>query len=277
MTIERPIEESAAVASQPAVASPEPAPSSGVVVAAVPAATPIAADAPAISEPPVVPAVATEEQPKLDETLLAKFDKQAAADPEAKKVAPAAEAPKPGDAAASGEAAPVEAPVLATVAYEYVLPETLKMDDALKGEVHSAFDAFRADPAKGAQGLLDMHAKMMSDYAGNLLKEQYRTFNETRKSWVTEVMADPDLGGSGHQTAMGAIARMRDQFVSEKDRPAFEQFLQVTGAGDHPQVLKLLRNVARIYDEPPLPPANPKPTPTNGQPPKKGMSSLYNK
>ena len=90
-------------------------------------------------------------------------------------------------------------------------------------------------------------------------------------------MADPILGGSGHQTAMGAIARMRDRFVAEADRPAFETFLRVTGAGDHPQFLKLLHNVSRAYDEPALPPPNPKPTPTNGQPPKKGMSSLYNK
>ncbi len=269
---EPPIEESAAVASQPAAAPLEPASSSGVVVAAAPEAPPAveqpSAAAGELTTTPTDKAdAATEGAPKLAESLLEAFDKKQAADPEAKKPD---EAPAP----------PPETVVAAApepVAYEYTLPEVLKMDEALKSTVHEALDAFRADPVKGAQGLLDLHAAEMQKYANGLLVKQYETFNDTRRGWVTEVMADPILGGAGHQTAMGAIARMRDQFVKEADRPAFEEFLRVTGAGDHPQFLKLLHNVSRAHDEPLLPPPNPKPTPNNGQPPKKGMSSLYNR
>ena len=268
------LEESAAVASQPAAAPPEPAPPSGVVDAAAPAATTPAVETPAAGgETAADPAAQADGKPKLAESLLSEFDKKQAADPEAKK--PATTTPEADAAAAPADPAAPAAPE--PIAYEYTPPETLHLDDALKERVHSALDAFRADPTKGAQGLLELHANEMQRYAEGLLAKQYEVFNETRRGWVTEVLADPVLGGSGHNTAMGVIARMRDRFVSDADMPAFKQFLEVTGAGDHPQFLRLLHNVGRALDEPALPPPNPKPTPNNGQPPKKGMSSLYNK
>src|SRR5579864_987075 len=260
----------AAVVPTPAAALPEPAPSPGVAVAAAPA-EPTPSPAPVDPAPALAPETGqppAETVPASEPSLLEKFDKE-------KPQEQPGEA-KPGDQPKPVEPAPAQPAAPVPVNYEYTLPETLKMDDSLKGDVHKAFDAFRADPAKGAQGLIDQHAKTMLDYATFLSNEQHRIFNETRRSWVNEVMSDPQLGGSGHRTAMGAIARMRDQFVPEADRPAFEQFLRVTGAGDHPQFLKLLHNVSRFYDEPPLPPPNPKPTPTNGLPPKRGMRSLYN-
>jgi hypothetical protein len=246
-------------------------PSESVVAAATPTEPLASVEASSVSAP-AAPAEPTSTETDLSAapSLLETFDKEKAAT-DAQKPQEATEAPKPTEPAQPAEPAP-----LPPVAYEYTLPETVKMDDALKADVHKALDAFRADPAKGFQGLIDLHAKAMADYAAEATREQFRVFNDTRRGWVTEVMSDPQLGGSGHQTAMGAIARMRDQFVAEADRPAFEQFLRVTGAGDHPQFLKLLHNVSRFYDEPPLPPANPKPTPTNGLPPKRGMRSLYN-
>jgi len=252
-------------ASAPPVAStPEPA---------VPAASPepvASVDGSSTGTPtPAAEPASTEADLTAPPSLLETFDQERAAKG-AQEAPQATQEPKPGEPAATPEPAP-----LPPVNYEYTLPETIKLDDALKGDVHKAFDEFRRDPAKGAQGLIDLHAKTMQQYADHLVKEQYRVFNETRRNWVNQVMSDPQLGGSGHQTAMGAIARMRDQFVAEADRPAFEQFLLVTGAGDHPQFLKLLHNVSRFYDEPPLPPANPKPTPTNGMPPRRGMRSLY--
>lgn len=266
-----PIDES--VTATPAVAAqPEPAPSSGVVVAAAPVETP----SPAAEAPAAAPDVVMEH----GETLLQKFAREEA-EKEAAKPAAAPVVADPAAPAVDPNAVPVVADPAAPiapepVAYEYALPEKLVMDDALKGEVHAALDAFRADPSKGAQGLLDLHAKTMDNYAQQLVREQWNVFNAARREWITEVMADPQLGGSGFQTSMGQIARMRDKFVADADKEAFETFLQVTGAGDHPQFLKLLHNVARAFDEPSLPPPNPKPTPNNGQPPKRGMRDIYN-
>jgi hypothetical protein len=260
----------------PVTGGQEPAPSSGVVVAAVPAL-----------ETPAAPAApATEGALEHGETLLQKFEREEA---EAKNLdgvtPPAGEAAKPVEAKpeekkAEGEAAPAEAAApaaLPPVAYEYAVPETIKIDDALKGELHTALDGFRADPAKGFQPLLDLHAKAMADASQAMVKEQFRQFHATNEAWVKEVMGDPELGGSGFRTAMGVVARMRDRFVPETMKPAFEQFLAVTGAGNHPAFLRLMVNVGKAFDEPSLPPPNPKPTPSNGSQPKRTLRDTYNK
>lgn len=161
------------------------------------------------------------------------------------------------------------------VNYEYALPETIKMDDTLKGEFHTALDAFRADPAKGVQPLVDLHNKTMQEYADHLVSEQQRVFNETRKGWRTKIMADEEVGGSGHQTAMKAVARMRDMAVPEKDRGEFNEFLRITGAGDHPSFIRMMHNFARFFDEPGLPPPNPTPPPNNGRAPGPRGRVLY--
>jgi hypothetical protein len=193
--------------------------------------------------------------------------------PEAKPEVKADEKPTEKPAEKPVEAKPAEKPVEVKpaepakpepVAYEYTVPETIKMDDALKGTFHTALDAFRADPSKGAQGLIDLHNQAMTDYATHLAAEQQRVFNETRANWRKEIMADEQLGGSGYQTTTKAVARMRDLLVPENDRKSFNEFLRITGAGDHPAFWRALHNAARYFDEAGMPPPNPTPPPGNG-------------
>lgn len=253
------------------VANPEPVVAAAEPVAAVvePAPAP-AADAPAA----VVP----------EPTLLQKFDAEKPAEPKnpddkpaavadkpvVEAIKPAAEGDKPADPAAAAAPAAQE-----PVAYEYALPETIKLDDTAKTELHTALDAFRADPAKGAQGLIDLHNKSMQEYAEHVGREQHRIFGETRKGWQTQVMADEELGGAGFQTTMGAVARARDLLVPEARRDSFNEMLMVTGVGDHPEFLRLLHSAARIYDEAPMPPPGPRPPADIGKPQGRGLRSMY--
>ena len=193
-----------------AVASASPTPQEPAVQQATatppaePAAVSATASAPADSSasalPPAADVKATPETPAADSpqlTLLQEFDKDAKAKDttkdttkekpaaETKPAEPAkdakpaadakpadkpAEAPKPEDAAKPADAKPVEPAPLTAIEYKYDLPKTLKMDDALKGEVHTALDAFRVDPAKGVQKLIDLHAKTMETYAAETEK-----------------------------------------------------------------------------------------------------------
>lgn len=216
--------------------------------------------------------------PENEPTLLEKHDAEAKAKTEAAKpvevVTPAPEAAKPAEPVVA------ETPTLAPIDYfaKLNIPETLKVDDAMKGDVTKAFDAFRTDPNAGAQALIDLHNKTMQNYAEQLRADQYRVFNETRRNWQNEVRSDPQIGGSRFQTSMGDIAKVRDALVPEKDRPAFESFLRVTGAGDHPVFLKMLHNAARYLGEPSLPPAGAKPVPNNGRSPSETRRErLYDK
>ena len=276
----------------PVPAAPEPvAPSAP----AAPAPAEPAAPAPAPAAPAApAPAPTEPAAPAIEPGLLEQFDadkaaKEAAKTKEPEKAKePSKEAAKPTDkpvekaeekpAEASKEAAKTEPAAPEPVAYEYALPETLKMDEAVKASFHEALDGFRADPAKGAQKLIDLHNQAMVDYDKSLRTqirdEQIKAFNETRKGWRTQVMADEQIGGSGYQTSMGAIARMRDMLVPESDRASFEEFLKYTGAGDHPAFLRLLHNAARYFDEPGIAPPNPQPTKDAGRPPNR-RATLY--
>jgi hypothetical protein len=293
----------AAAAPLAAAASPEPAAAAPAAAAAAPApeaapAVELVAERPSLLES--FGKDADKQKPAVDKPAVEAVKPDAASDkPDDKTVKPAeakpadpakpAEAAKPEGEPKPGEAEkPAEPAALAPIEYAYELPPTLKVDDALKGEITTAFDAFRADPSKGAQALIDLHAKTMTDYAANLaaqtLADQHKAFNDTRTKWNTDWMADAEIGGAGYQTSMRAIARMRDQFVSDAvpgtpkyqaDLKGFEEFLRVTGAGDHPAFGRFLHNVARAFDEPAPPPVNTRPPPNHGQKPGSGREKLY--
>lgn len=265
--------------------------------AAAPAAEAVAAAAPAPSPEPAAAAAApaveyTSEKPSLldfakegekpAEGAPAEGEKPAAE--AAKPVEPAKEAPaaeaKPADALKPAEAAaeaPKAAEPAAPITYNFDLPEPMKgapANDPVMKTFTEALGEFRAPPELG-QKLLNLHAEAMQGLANQKLADQHRAFNETRDGWRKDVLADEAIGGSGHQTAMKAIARMRDMLVPEKDRGDFEQFLRITGAGDHPQFLKLLHRAAKYFDEPGLPPDNPGVPPDIGRQNGKGSAVLY--
>lgn len=286
------LEKPETAAASASAASPGPASTPGVVEASAPAT----ASTPVVVEPkveaPAADAIAAPEP-----TLLQKYDTEqaekaakAAAEKAALEAKASADATKPDDAAtkaaAEAEAAkkaaeeaakpPLEGEILAKddkTPFDYKIPETIKLDEKGKAEVDALLNGFRADPAKGVQALVDYHAKALSNYDAAALKRQHDVWNGTREKWRNAVESDAELGGSGFQTTMGAVARMRDMAVSPKNRAEFESFLTVTGAGDHPAFIRMMKNFARFYDEPGLPPPNAQPTPGNGKPP--GKRSLY--
>lgn len=251
-------------------AAPAPAPAADAAPAA-PAPAAEAAPAPAAPDPAA--AAPPAEVAKPDAAAPAKTLLQEAS--EAAKV----DDPKPGDppkpeegAAKPGEEKP---PEVVKPTYEpFKLPEGV----TIPGESLQQFTELVGAnnlPQDAAQTLLDRHLTEMQTYANHLQAEQHRIFSETRKGWRDEVQADAQIGGSGHRTAMQGIARMRDMFVPATDKAAFDTFLETTGAGDHPQFLKLLHNIARKFDEPPPPNIIPKPVGDAGRPPGSRRGSLY--
>jgi hypothetical protein len=270
-----------AAAPQEPSASPAPAASlaaSDLGTPAVSGAAPAAGDASTTAPPAATPATEAKApdaaDPPRELTLFEKMDKEKSEREAAEKVtrdakdaadkakpaepAKAADAAKPGDEAKPATDAAKPEP-LAPVEYKYTLPDTIKMDDATKGIVHAAFDAFRADPALGAQKLIDLHNERMGEYAKQVRADQYTAFNKTRAEGRAKVMGDEELGGSGHQTALAAAARMRDLVISsakpgtakyEADMKEFNDWDRMTGGSDFAPLLRIFHNMARFLDEP---------------------------
>lgn len=290
----------AAEASVPAASAPIPdvqaAPVAAEPVAAVQADQPATVPATAVEAPPAQAAVAEPPaHPEVPKSLLDKFDEKAApveAKPEDK---PAEEAPKPADAPPveepKAETPPVEEPkpaveeppVQALDPIDWFadeggikVPEVVALDDASRTKLTEALELGRTDPTKGAQALMDMHAAALDQFAADVHTKMWTQFGETRKGWQTQVMADPILGGNGHDTAMGVVARMRDSFITRaepgtpehaKHMADWKDFMDTTGAGDHPALLRFMHNVGHKFDEASPPPPDPKPPADLGRKP----------
>ena len=250
--------------------------------------------APAAVEPVVAPH--PHEVPTLLETTTNEAPKaEAAPEPvkeEVKAPEPAKDAaPAPVQAAKAEIAKPEEAKAEAPkpeaspnpidfTNYEFKFADNVKPEETQLKAFREAAMLDKLTPER-AQGYVDLFNNAASNFVAAQQKAQVDTWNDTRAEWRKAAMADREIGGSGHQTAMRAIARMRDQFVSshgpdhpnyEADAKEFNDFLRVTGAGDHPAFLKFIHRVAAKFDEPRLPAPNPQPTKTNGQRP---SNSLY--
>lgn len=272
----------AAAAAAPAAAAPAESPAGAAPAAAGTSSSPPAdgGEGPAAGEPakpnahaePTLLEGAKIEEPKPAE---AKPDEPAAAaaEPakpgeEPAKPAEAAAAPKPGE-----EAKPVEP--AAPVEYKFTLPDGITIKDE---QLAPAIEVLREAGVKPelAQKLMDQHVGAMRDLQAHVAEEQQRVWQDTRSQWRKDVMADEQIGGAGHQTAMQAIARMRDTLVHPNDLPAFNEFLRVTGAGDHPMFLKLLHNASRYLDEPAPAVVNGAPPPDAGKKPgRQGLRGIY--
>ena len=258
-----------------------------------PAAAPVAA-APASQDAGAAASPDTPEGlgPTLLEQAIEGKDKPADKPASEAKPAEAKPADKPGDKPAA-EAKPAEAtapqpaePVKVDYfAGDLKIPETIKISDAQRGEVANALDMIRSGKTvEGMQALVGLHEKAMTDFAKQTVDDQWSAFRKTNEDWRTSVMSDPILGGAGHQTAMAAVARMRDRFVSnsrpgtpeyQRDMKGFDDFLRVTGAGNHPAFLHFVHNVAHDFDEPRMPPADIRPTKDNGRAPGDKRSRMY--
>jgi hypothetical protein len=171
--------------------------------------------------------------------------------PPADKTVPEAAAPgtasSPPNGTSAGGTPPQEKPPVLTDTQ--TAPElkfdSIKMPEGLKleGEAKDAFTRAIAegDPNKRAQALLDL-------YAGESKKAQegvYKTFHEMNKQWVDSVKSDSEIGGDNWANTQKTIAKALDTFGT----PGVRQALNLTGAGNNPDVIKTFYKMAKALAE----------------------------
>ena len=285
----------AAAAAEPAAAA-----AADAAPAAAPAAEPAApaadakpADAKAADAKPADAAAAAEAKPGhefppsvLDEAAKPTADakpgdaapaKDAAPPADAKpsdKKEPAADAAKPGDKVA--DAKPAEPP--APIEYAFTYPDGVKPDDVnpeRMGAFTGILNEVRASPEVG-QKLLDLHlgevTRVAQEADQRALERQWDVFTAQNKDWRDKVMADPELGGSRHATAIKTVMGLIDAFSLREqtgknprsadtiaaERKELLDVARATGAVNNPTFLRLLHwagdRIAREGSPRPAPP-----------------------
>lgn len=150
---------------------------------------------------------------------------------------------------AEGEAKPAE--VKPTEFKDFTLPEGVKADDAL-------LTSFKGAASKA--GLSQEQAQaLISEFGGKFvpaaaLKEAVdgpmKLWTDTQQKWLDEVKADKEIGGANIEPMKVAIAKAIDSLAGDKAtaqkvRDAFN----FTGAGNHPEIIRLLFRASKLVNE----------------------------
>jgi hypothetical protein len=172
-----------------------------------------------------------------------------AATPPAGDTPPAAPPPSnaPGDGTSLAGGTPPEPPKQPdppAPAPELKL-ESLKLPDGMKleGDMKDGFAKAiaEADPNKRAQALLDLYAGESKKIA----EAAHKGFHDLNQKWVGEVKADAEIGGDKWPQVAATIAKGLDTYGT----PGVRQALNLTGAGNNPEVIKTLYKMASALAE----------------------------
>lgn len=248
----------------PAVASSSESSNIPSTQAAAPAAATSSEAVPA-SEP--VKVEGATETPALAENVLGdivKTDKPVA---EEKKIDDKATPDiKPSEKAAEVK---VELPV-----YEFKLPENIAVDqepltnfNKLLGEIETGKLDHLGLQEKG-QALVDMHIKGVQDSLERQTDFYVEQHKKTGNDWLQAFKKDPELGGDNLQETVSNLQHTVASYAgNEAQIKEFRDLMLTTNAGNHPALIRLIKNmsdkIAKYESEPKngmVPAARPAPT-----------------
>lgn len=144
-----------------------------------------------------------------------------------------------GDQPAQGETKQDEAakPQGAPESYaDFTLPEGVELDAAALDEIKAVAKELNL-PQEQAQKLVDLRAKDQ--------KAGAERFENARKEWADQTMADPEIGGDKWNESKAAASRALQAFGSKE----LTELLNSSGLGNHPVVVKTFVRIGKAVSE----------------------------
>ena len=140
---------------------------------------------------------------------------------------------------------------------EFKLPEGATVDgDSMK----SASDLF-ADSwlnQEQAQKFIDLAVSREQAAA----RKGLQAFVDLQTKWVSEIKADPDIGGDRLQASLASATRAIDRLAI----PGLREALDLTGAGNNPAIVKAFARIGQMISEDRFRPGNGAPPATQRSP-----------
>lgn len=147
---------------------------------------------------------------------------------------------------APAEIAPAESPapqpaVPEAIVYEpFALPEGMSVEPEALEQAHALFAESRL-PQKQAQRFIDLALAREKAAAERGVK----AFHDLQAKWVAEIKADPEIGGERLGAAVASASRVLERLAI----PGLREALNMTGAGNHPAVVKAFVRIGRLLAE----------------------------
>lgn len=153
----------------------------------------------------------------------------------------ATEEPHAQDAAATESDAQAPSPQDAPLTYaDFAIPEGVEVDAETLSEARTLLGEMHL-PQEQAQRLVDFYAGKIRQF-GAAQSENWVKLNE---KWVGDFKADREIGGDRIQETVAAATRAMDRFGT----PGLREALIMTGAGNHPEVIRFVARVGKATAE----------------------------
>ncbi|MCC6863269.1 MAG: hypothetical protein IT544_00470 [Rhodobacteraceae bacterium] len=133
--------------------------------------------------------------------------------------------------------------------YSLKMPEGVEVDQALLDAVSPDFKELGLTQ-KQAQTLADKFIAAQTKKG----EEAQASWSKTLTDWVDQAKADPEIGGANWDGTVKVATQLVGRFGNE----AFCEYLNASGAGNHPEMIRFMAKVGAVIGEDrPANPANP--------------------
>ena len=134
-----------------------------------------------------------------------------------------------------------EAPAPEATAYgEFKLPDGATLDDASLEQATTLFKEAGL-PQDQAQKFIDLALSREQAAA----TRGVQAFVDLQTKWVSEIKADPEIGGTRFEASMASAGRAIDRLGV----PGLKEALNLTGAGNNPAIVKAFVRLGQMVSE----------------------------
>lgn len=121
--------------------------------------------------------------------------------------------------------------------------EGIKLDEKLITDFKAMLGPLKV-PQDVAQKFVDMHIAQLKD----AIDAPYKAWKDLQTEWVGKIKADPELGGAKFDEVSSTVAKVIDH-IAGKDAKALRGALDMTGAGNNPEMYRFIARVGKILTE----------------------------
>ncbi|NAW60062.1 MULTISPECIES: hypothetical protein [unclassified Vibrio] len=134
-------------------------------------------------------------------------------------------------------------------AYELQLPEGMELDQELFDKFEPLFrdaNLTNEQASKFASAFGEQLPVMMEQVQQDTIKSLTDTWTAKNQQWIEQLNSDSEFGGKDAKANFNVAKSVIDRFGGDEDgKKAIRSALNETGAGNHPEIMRLLYRVGK--------------------------------
>lgn len=127
---------------------------------------------------------------------------------------------------------------------DYKLPDGVEIPKENLEKVNATFKELGLTQAQ-AQKLIDLQTSIQVEQTSAQAEDMKAAFDKQMNDWAAQAKADPELGGDKFDATVTTAQKAMQQFGT----PELRTFLNESGIGNHPQVIKLFHKIGSAISE----------------------------